>query len=159
MRSLVIVVIIMTESENVERKEKIEIYKWLIDQKLEYFKSFETRIVQILGFNGLLLTLIWTNLPSAPPIFMHEIIIIIIYILFLLFQLFFFILIGIPRTGGISLLMEENYNDMIKNMMEYFVEKSKQLRKRAQYTSYSYYLFGMQVILLILLVITRSLII
>lgn len=147
----------MSPNEKEIEDNDLEHLRWLIDQKLEYFKSFESRALQLLGISGLLLTLIWTgySFETAKKI---EISLIILFLGIIIVQCGLFLDIGRPKEAK-GKLTPGDRDHMVSNMKAYFDTISDQLTTRAKRTEAIYWLFASQIVLLVILtviVILRS---
>lgn len=132
-----------------ERNFEIEHLRWLIDQKLEYFKSFESRALQLLGISGLLLTLIWTgySFETAQRV---EIALITIFLIIVAIKCVVFLSIGRPKKSETALTPGDQ-DHIYSNLNDYFKTISTHLATRAKKTNAIYLLFAAQIFLLVAL--------
>ena len=147
----------MNANENTINDVELEHHRWLIDQKLEYFKSFESRALQLVGISGLLLTLIWAEY-SFETAYIIELFLIFLFLVMVVAQCFLFLEIGRPKEAKVVLTLGER-DHLFSNMKAYFETISDHIATRAKRTEAIYWLFSSQIFLLVILtviVILRS---
>src|SRR3972149_1265217 len=120
-------------------------YRWLVDNKLKYFESFENRRGQILGLNGVFLSLLWGTWQESSSIATMEWLFLFLYILALLGQIPFYLLLSSPRKARIPLQLLDSIDLTIENLVSYFKQISQYLGETAGRTRWIYKLFGLQV--------------
>ena len=128
--------------------------RWLIDQKIEYLKSFESRIVQIIGVNGIFLALIWASLSGEinQLLTIVEFILIYVYFLSIAIQVVFLIIIGRPKQAEKQLKLKKSYPEIISNMEEYLSFLTIALERRAKRSLWIYRIFIAQFCLILFLI-------
>lgn len=145
----------MTEKETNEKNIIIEQLRWLIDQKQDFLKSLESRIIQILGINGIFLAILWGAISGGINFHITEITILGLYFISIGLQIAIFFVIGRPREAEIQLEVKNSISNIKDNMEKYFREISLHLRKRAQITVWVYRIFICQITIFLLLVFLR----
>ena len=120
-----------------------------MDKKINYLESFENRRNQILGLNGVFLSLLWGTWSESRTLTLMEIFFIILYLLAFFIQIPYFILLSMPRKAKISLQLLDSLDQSVTNLIEYYNQLNSYLGEIAIRTRRIYRLFFIEIVSLL----------
>lgn len=130
--------------------------RWLVNIQLDQLNSFRIRTLEILGFNGLILVFLWSQVEDRVfgsariELDLTVSIIILAYSLLMVIQLSLFIYVSIPRKSVISLKLETTEELIVENLAAYISQVGKYVGTRANITRWFYRILVAQTLLIII---------